>query len=1104
MRTTKSRCLAFVLVIGVLCMCLPSFGQSTAGSINGTVTDPGGAVLSGAQVTLLNLGTGNKMQTVTNAGGTYNFRNLQVGAYSVRVEMSGFSVQEKTGLELFANQAVTADVRMAVLGVQNRVEVSAVSSLIDTQNSHLADVLTGSALLNMSLLQRQKADSGIIHDLYFMPGSQNPQVGSQYPSINGVGTLDTVATMDGMVVMSNLSNSGGGPVQPSMEAVQEVHTVLANAPAEFWRSAAITVVSKSGTNEFHGSVYEDYNGNALNAKSYFATSVPFQVENNFAARIGGPIKKNKLFFFADYEGGRNAAALALLANVPLPAWRTGDFSSLSQPLINPYTGNPFPNNQIPANMISPVALNIQAGLYPLPNFGPPGLESGNWRKNLSGQNGFSVFDMGDLTINYILNKKDTLFVRESYRHIPLKSVSAGLPAIAEYVENRTGASGVISEVHIFSPTLINEARLGYTLVRIAYNQLFDGYDFITKAGMTGPFVGIKPIIETVPAFNIDAIDGSPNDCCDAENNVQADYEWNDNLSWTKNRHLLKFGVDQILDRINTFHNFGSVYGEYDFNGKFTTDAYADFLLGLPQQTQITTPVPQAKIHGMLLGVYAQDQFQVSSRLTLNYGLRWEFQSPYSGAPYLNYGFDPKNGAVVIQTEAGLSRVSPYFPSNIPIETAAQAGIPSSSLMFSHYLNFYPRVGFAYRPFPKSDVVLRGAYGLYGSNIYASSGDVQVKSGGPFTGSATFTNELVNNTPLFSFPNPFLASGTIATQSISAQDPRLTVPYTEQWNLALDQPLGNSAIFTLAYVGTASRNLLIPVNLNQPAPSTTPFSPAQLAYPNFSRVAWTQNGGVDNYNSLQASVRKHVGRTLFLDTGFSWVRDLTDDQLVGNYQGGTPENRFCMSCEYGNNRLGRRLYYYINGSYQLPVGRGRTFLSDTSRWMDLIVGGWNISGDGTIASGNFFSPTVSSGFDTANTNTSFSQRPDQIGNPHVSHPTIQNWFNINAYAIPGCPASDQFCKVTTPANVGRFGNVKPGTLVSPNLAEFDLSVMKDFHVTSKGVFQLRLTGQNAFNHPNFGLPNAVVTNGPGRAGHITSLQSAGYGGRQVDIMGRFTF
>ncbi|MEO6830370.1 MAG: carboxypeptidase regulatory-like domain-containing protein, partial [Acidobacteriaceae bacterium] len=902
MRNTKAIYLVLALVLGILTINVVAFGQSTAGSINGVVTDPSGAVLPSAQVTLLNLATGNKLQTVTNNAGTYNFRNLQVGTYSVRIEVSGFSIQEITGLVLSANQTVTADAKLKVSGAQNSVEVSAAPSLIDTQSSHLADVLTGSALLNMSLLQRQKADSGLIHNLYFMPGSQNPQVGSQYPSINGVSTLDTLATMDGIVVMANLSNLGGGPVQPSMEAVQEVHTVLANAPAEFWRSAAITVVSKSGTNAFHGSLFYDYNSNAFNAKSFFARTVPFQVENNFAASIGGPIKKDKLFFFADYEGGRNAGALALLADVPLPAWRTGDFSSLSQPLINPYTGNPFPGNQIPANLISPVSLNIQQVLYPLPNFGPAGLESGNWRKNLSGQNGFSVFDMGDLTIDYKASKADSLFIRESYRHIPLTSVSAGLPAIAEYVENRTGASGVISEVHTFSPTLQNEFRFGYTLARIAYNQVFDGYKFIINSGMTGPFVGIQPQIETVPVFNIDGVDGSPVDCCDVENNIGASYEWNDNLSWTWNRHLLKFGVDQIFDNITHFHNFGSVYGSYNFNGKFTTDAYADFLLGLPQQTQINTIIPEAKIHGMLLGIYAQDQFQINPRLTLNYGLRWEFQSPYSGAPYLNYGFDRSNGSVVIQTEAGRSKVSPFFPSDIPIETAAVAGIPSKSLMFSHYLNIYPRAGFAYRMFQNKNTVLRGAYGLYGSNVYASSAVVQLGAGGPFTGSSTFTNQLVNNTPLFKFPEPFLPNGTIATQSIGAQDPHLTAPYTSQWSLSLDQPLGNNTVFTLAYVGTASRNLLIPVNLNQPAPDTTPFSPSKLAYPNFNSVQWTQNGGVDNYNSLQVSMRKHVGRTLYVDTGFSWVRDLTDDTLAGNYRGRGPQDRFCIGCEYGNNGI----------------------------------------------------------------------------------------------------------------------------------------------------------------------------------------------------------
>jgi hypothetical protein len=1117
---------AFILTLGLLSTCLLSFGQSTLGSINGTVADQTGAMLPGAKVTLTNAGTGSKLQTVTSTAGIFNFRNLPVGTYNIRAEMGGFSIEEQSGLQLYANQAVTADLRLKVSRVQNSIEVTAASSLIDTQNSDLADVITGTQLLNTPLLTRQNA-VGIYQDMYFAPGSQNPNSNnsadgngnsSGTPSIDGARQLDSMITMDGMTVMSNIGDEGGTPVQPSYEAIQEMHTVMADAPAEFWRPAAVTVVTKSGTNHFHGSLFEDYNTAGLNTRNYYSSTVPKRIENNFAGSVGGPILKNKLFFFAAYEGGRNATDDSLSASMPLPEWTTGDFSSLAYQLKNPYapgqtiTGNNLAN--MPAGQgISKVSQYIQSVVYLPPNYGGVGLLTGNYRAMIQTRgSGWSAFDNGDASFQYNVGQKDTVFFHYNDREYPERTFTGSIPATGNYIAERVSGSGVIDENHIFSPTLINELRLGYTLMKLGTHGTFDGYDFLTSAGMEGPWTTTNNFLGT-PSISISGVSGVPSVGNGMGKNE--DNQWNDNLSWTRGRHLLKFGVDQIFDHVNETSESGTEYGGYSFNGTFTGNGYADFLLGLPNQTTLTSPVPISELKGTLAGIYGQDQFQISPRWTVNYGLRWEYQGPYSGAPYATYGFDLTTGAMVIQTQDCYSHISPYFPTNVPIETAARAGLNPNSFMNSHRLNLYPRAGFAYRLFPNAGTVLRGAIGVYGNNIYAFLGRGRTGLGGPFSGSASFINSFsavpghpLEAQPRFSFPDPFLPSYTMGTQFAATYDPNLNAPYTSQWNLSVEQKLGSNGVVTLAYVGSATRNLLQIVDLNQPPPSTTPFSLSEESYPVYSAVNWVENGGVDNYDSFQVSVRKSEGKNLLIDSGLSVTKDLTDAQDIGLSYALKPENRFCIGCDYGHNEITKRLTYYFNGNYVLPFGRGQRFLSSVNQTVDTVISGWGIAGDVSAMSGEFFSPYEWS-FDTANTNTSVNQRPDIIGNPHVANQNANNWFNVNAFAIPGCPTTDPQCLLPTTvrADVGRFGDVKPGILNGPKFAQVDLSIMKNFRIANKGTFQLRLTAENAFNHPNFDIPDWYITDGAGVAGVLNdglSGATVGGGGREVDLIGRFQF
>ena len=1103
MRPNKLTRAAFVLAATLFCANFYSVGQSTTGGVTGVVTDPAGAVIPGAKVTLVNPAMGTKLQTVTDAEGIFNFRNLPVGTYSVETESNGFTTQERTGLQLYANQTVTADMRLGIIHVNSNVVVTTAPSVLDTQNSSLASVIPGGELEKMPVLTRQHGDIGLYGDILFNPGVSIAQNIS--PPINGVRSINTMDTMDGMTVMAYVTNEGGGPVQPSLEAIQEIHSVLADAPAEFWRSAAITVVTKSGTNQLHGSLFEDYNGDLLNAKSFFASQVPFRVYNDFGGSIGGPIKKDKLFYFGDYEGSRESAQRAIVGETPLPAWRTGDFSSLNFPITNPYTGAPFPGNQIPVSMISPVSTKLQALLYPQPNYGPPGLLSGNYRNLIRAQNGFTRYNNFDVTLDYNWRTKDTLFVRDSYRELPVTGFYGNLPNTGPYTESRLGSSGVIEETHMFSPSLANEARLGYTDMNLSYSASEVGLNIIQQAGIQG--IDVVTPVDDVPHIIINSI--SPVDNLPATLDHGTDVEWNDNLSWTPGRHLLKFGVDQIFDTFNGYTNPSSIYGGYQFLGQFTGFGYADFLLGLPHLTSLTSLSPVYALHGILLGAYAQDVFQVNQRLTLNYGVRYEYQGPYSDANRNLYSFDPKTGAEVL-SNGSLGKISKYFPSNVPVETAATAGYPSGSLMRSPYFDFYPRAGFNYRLFPNRTAVLRGGFGIYANNVMGSEATDQTSNGGPLVGSATFINQMVNGEPLFSFPEPFLSAGALSTQTVAAVDPNVSIPYTDQWNLTLEQQLGSSIALKISYVGDHTGQLIYPSNLDQPAPSKTPFSTSEMTYPIYNSVLWGINGGRDNYNALQVTATKTYGQNIFLNTGLTWAKGLSDvSGGGGDFEGTAPENRYCLSCEYGNNPETRRLIGYLNSSFMLPFGRGQHFLNDTNRWLNGVIGGWNMAWVGMMASGSFFTPEECSGFDTANTNTSFCQRPDLIGNPHVSHPSRSNWFNINAYAIPGCPIANPLCNNSTPIDVGRFGNTRPNTLAGPHFVNFDVSLNKDFSLGRQRILEFRLTSADAFNHVNYGNPDPTVTDGPGVAGVITGLSGANFaqatlGAREVDIFARIQF
>ncbi|MGH9328228.1 MAG: carboxypeptidase regulatory-like domain-containing protein [Terriglobia bacterium] len=1070
--------LSFVLVgsLVFLSLALTAKAQSTFGSITGTVKDPSGAIVPNATVRVTNEGTGAVREVTTGSTGVFNVPSLDLGVYSLRVSAKGFTTYSHRDLHLAANQILTVNAQLTLGATATVVQVHAVPQAIQTAASDISHQMGHTSIQQLPLVGRHDGGSGGIYTLVTMsPGTNKQQASDGVPNIQGIRQVTgTLPTMDGIAVMAYIQ--GAGPVQPSYNSIQEVKIESVDAPAEFPTAGNIQVVTRGGTNQYHGSLYYDYNGNALNARNYFSKSVPFRVYNNFAASIGGPIKKNKLFFFADYEGARESATNVVTESVPLPAWRTGDFSSLlgqGKVLRDPFTKLPFPNNQIPSNLISKVAQNIQNYAYPSPNTGAPGATSNNWTELAPGQTGFTHYDDVTGRVDYDPSTKDMLFARLSWRRLPLTAVGAPYPL--ERDQLRRSKSGVFSWTHTFSPSVLNAFRFGATFHDNHYTANVLGSSLLNQFGIQG--LTTAPTFKaSAPDFNVTGVTPWNPGCSSFtyEDNSEPDFEWIDDLSWTFGRHFLKFGFDAIRDRLGGNNIGASSYGEYDFTGVFSGFGYADFLLGVPQTTEVAVPNPERNLRGTTWGMYAQDQFRVTSRLTVNYGVRWELLGPYHSNTGIIYNFDPKNGALVIP-DNGLNVVSPLFPKAIPIETATQAGYPVGSLLNFNKSNIEPRLGFAYMPFKNEKTVIRGGYGIYANLIYAGLARFEL-SGGPFSGSVQYINSINNSVPLFSFPSPFLTSGTASTQSVNGVNPNVKTPYTQQWNLSVGHQFGSMGL-RISYIGTRTDQLLWVRNLNQPAASTIPFSVSERPYPLYSNIDYADSGGNEFYNALEVELKKNYGRNLTFDTAWTWSKDLTDTQDGGSAGGGSVvgqviQNPLNRAAEEGNSALSdpNRLYAYA--LYSLPIGQGQHFLSNLHGPAQWILGGWRTMWTFVGQSGEWFTPSFS-GFDVSNTGL-FGGRPNRIANGNLpsSQRALDRWFNASTFAIPGCPASDPVC--SSPADVGQFGNAGLNILSGPPLFNLDFGMMKSFHTGEHIQTQFVMTMANALNHPNFGIPASNIS------------------------------
>jgi hypothetical protein len=1089
--------------------------QTVFGSITGVVTDSTGAVIPNALVTAVNRDTGFTRSGATAANGVYTIPDLLPGTYRVGAQAKGFSSLERAGIVLDADHVVNVDIQLTVGAASTHVEVVATAPVINTETATTSYIKASTELVNLPLTVRQTNSSKAFE--VFVPGVGTNDSGNYY----GPGTrqMDTYFSNDGIVEMADMDGTGGTPLQPDLDALAEINYITVDAPAEFHSAYNVMTVSKSGTNQFHGDLFYSYSGTALNGRNFFATSPTPVVFNDFAGAIGGPISRSKkTFFFADYEGLRNPTHNVVADNTPLTPWRTGNFSgqlntsvqtgtdACGQPIYegaitNPYTGCVFLGNQITSGLISPVSQQLQSYFFPPPNYGPPTLQAGNWRGSFSTP---LRDDIMDARVDHYFSERDSVYLRYGLRNSPENYQNGNLPPIGANPETRFSTEGIISYTHTFAPTLLNEFRFGFGRDPVTHHSTLIGSNIIAQAGIQGI---TTTGIDGVPTLNISGITST--DVVSVSNHKSTNFEWSDNLSWTRGGHAFKFGADFIRDQLYQLYDPDNIYGTYSFANTFTGAAYADFLLGLPTTTALNPPVPSLNLRGTLAGFYAQDAFKLTPRITLTYGVRYELPKPYYDTGGRLFSYDPTNGSLVVNNNA-VKSISPLFPTNIPIVTASQAGYPAGSLMHFNKKETYPRIGLAYKLTSDGKTAIRAGYGIFGNTIYGAI--AESLTGGPFAGSETFYNSITNGVPLFSFPDPFApSSGQVATfENVSVFNPHLTVPYTQQWNVTLERQVGSVGL-SLAYVGAHTVGLLYPRNINQPPPSTTPFSFSELPNPNLSTITWSENGGSEEYNSLQISAVKRVAQGLTFNSGYTWARDLTD-QLDNDWVTAQEiQNQFNRAAEWGNHPYTPAQRFYADALYALPFGRSQRFLKQMPGVEEGFLGGWRLSAVGTLTTGKFYTPSFD-GFDPSNTN-NFGGRPDDIPSValYPAHRTINQWFSPAAFAIPGCPATNPVC--SSPADVGRFGNAGNSSIEGPPLRDLDLSLMKQFHITESMRLTFQAIFSNVFNHPSFGPP-ALDISSPGTVGTITSTYDANgsvwsysrgsYSERVINFAGRIDF
>lgn len=1053
------RVVKFGLVFLAACLAilvLPNACQAqTAATIIGTVTDSTGAVVPGATIVVGQPEIGLKRQVESNANGNYVISSLPVGRYSLTAEAPGFKRKIVTGIVLQVSQEAHVDVTLEVGAVSETLTVSGEAAIVQGDTSSVGTVIDNTFNTQIPLNGRDFSQL-----IMLIPGandsrsggSTNPNVGSGV-AIAGRDNLNNFM-LDG--ASNNARQFGNIAIRLSIDAVQEFKVQSNMYAAEFGQAgfAQIHLISKGGTNEFHGSAFEFVRNNIFDARNYFLPDVPKLNRNQFGASLGGPIRKNKTFFFANFEGSRERRGVSVTRTVPIDAWRTGDFSALGRVIRDPLTGQPFPGNQIPASRFSKPS-QAALGLWPKANFGTGLLNNLIVTDPEKDDNNQVTARM-----DHELSGNDRLMGRYSlFRRAQTQTV--GLPGFEE-IPAPHGQSLVLTETHIFSPRLLGEYRFSFTRsinVRRSPNTGQDGY--FGQFGINHQLAGSR--FEGAPRFDFQQLtmtsfgDGNFIPGHDVSN----EFTHAGSLTCTHGQHTMRAGFSLTKYQQNTPGPVtGFRRGQFTFRGDFTGHAFADFLLGLPYSAQRVVGTGVETGRSAWQSYYWQDDWKVSRRLTLNFGVRYDYTSPLADL------LDRRSTFYPLTNDYGTG-----LPGQIIVANSSEAknilnldGISARALYQADKNDFGPRLGFAFTVTPNT--VIRGGYGIFYANLMNFVNQFVInRRQPPFAETQSITSSTA--TPQINLADPFVAATAPSVVSTQNTNPGVRDGYVQQWNFTVQREILKNFSLEAGYVGNKGTRLseLLYYNVPFPGPSTT--IQARRPFPQWGTALSMDSYVLSNYHSLQTKAQKRYSHGGSLLASYTWSKsiDTGSERGMGDEGGWGGSNQRDLKGHYrslsGFDARHRLVLSYV---YQLPVGKGRALLPNVGKVADKIIGGWEATGILSFQSGFPFSVNMSG---DQNGDGLGGDRPDVIGKP-VIHAGNSKCY-IEDPRNPNCPSGSQSAFAAVPTSAYRYGNAGRNILIGPGLKNVDLGLMKNAKLTERLKLQLRVEMFNLFNFVNFDNP-----------------------------------
>lgn len=1081
------RLLATNLLLTVLMLGASSSAVAQTAQVSGGITDATSAVLPGAAISVGNGDTGMTREAASNEDGYYTVPFLPPGSYTITVRLPGFRQATRDGVVLFSGDAARVDFQMELGPLQDDVHVDARASRLQQESNSLGQVVSNDTMMSLPLNGRNYAQAAALNaGVVPNPGSR---IRTDGLNLNGNRAMQNNFLIDGVDnnnYLVGVGTSSAQAIRPPVDAIQEFRVDTATYGAEHGAAAGgvISVIIKSGTNALRGSAFEFFRDERLEANDFFAKRAgldkPPLRYHQFGGVLGGPIVRNRTFFFGSYQGTRERATYTATVTVPTPDTLRGEFGAVviydPRNVINGVR-QPFPNNTIPFDRLDPIGFRI-AGLYPVPN--RPGLIN-----NFVGRvPRTDERDQIDARVDHRFSDASLLFVRysRSDREVaqgglfsPPGNGHPGLAALGEQqqlpaINTIDPVSLAVGHTLIVSSALVNELRAGYTSNGAdqrnpATSPLFEEF------GLRG--IPLVPALTGLPLFNITGF-GMLGDRTQLPYRPSARIvHMANNLSWARGTHTVKLGAE-IRRKTSSIENLQAARGNFSFNGQFTSrvpggtggSGLADLLLGQTSSARLSTPM-KADFADRYYGVYVSDSWKASSDLTLNLGLRYEVQTPMWELRnrMANFDLDPESGT---------------FGTLVP---ARDGELRARTFSVVDTNNLAPRLGFALRRGPKT--VVRGGYGMFYGNLGYQAAVLSGMANAPYFVRVAFTSPgdaPVSNLVLADgFPADALNPKNVGTVEAFAVRPDLPLGVVHQWAFGLDRELFARTVVSVNYVGSESAGLRGINNANAPVPGRGQQA-ARRPFPSFGDILESSNFVEASYHGLQLSAERRFTGGFALSSAYTWSHAIDNATDAADTPSAiVPQNPNDIGAEKASANFDLRHRSVSSITYDLPIGRPGRVLSDR-RLARLVLGGWRLAAIVVAQTGFPMSPTL--GSNPANTTTPARPNCLRDGNLPRDQRTIDRWYDVSAFQIPA---------------LFTYGNCGRHVLRAPGFTNLDLLIARDFPIANGKRLELRVEIFNLTNAVHVGQPNLLIDQP--QAGLITSTQAPA---RQVQLGLRFVF